>query len=98
MKHLLTGVAIAAALAIAAPLSVEAAPMSPSGHPAAATAHHMAAKARPHRAMHHARSGHMHTASRSGDAATRELNLQELARIRGAAPEPHPMPAPAPHH
>jgi hypothetical protein len=100
MKHLLTGVAIAAALAIAAPLSAQAAPMSPSGQPAAtAKTHHTAAKPRPHRMVRHAaRSGHMRTASRGGDEATRQLNMQELQRIEGAAPTPQPMPAPAPHH
>ena len=96
MKHLLTSVAIAAALAISAPVwaqnvpgpkasgggSQSATPMKPA---APAPAKPMAAK-KPmmhhrHMAMHHHR-GHMMSAE---DSTTEQLNQQELARITGGA-------------
>jgi hypothetical protein len=103
MKHLLTGVAMAAAFAIAAPAWAQTtAPMTPSSPPAgspppaAAPAKPMAKKPMHHMAMHHHR-GWMG----SGDQATEELNRQELARITSgntmAPPPPSPgMSAPPP--
>jgi hypothetical protein len=94
MKHLLTGVALAAALAIAAPVWAQtAAPMTPSSPPKAAPAAPKAAAATT------AKKPMKKMASRkmmsSGDAMTEQLNQQELARITGAAPAPVPSGGPA---
>jgi hypothetical protein len=90
MKHLFTGVAIAAVLAISAPAWAQNAPMKPAApaasKPAAAP---MAKKSMAkHRTMHHM----MHRMS-SDDSMTEQLNKQELARIQGggAAPAAAPM-------
>lgn len=91
---ILSGVAIAAALAIAAPAWAQNAPMSPSGPRAAAPAAAMpsAAPVQRHRAMrHHGMMMHhaaMHHGRmmRSGGSTTRDLNRQELARIQGGMP------------
>ena len=94
MKHLLTGVAMAAALGIAAPVWAQSpAPMTPASPPAAAPAKPMMMK-KP--MMHHA----MHHRMGSGDMMTEDLNKQELARIMSgntSAPPPSPgMSAPPP--
>jgi hypothetical protein len=102
MKHLLTGVAMAAALAIAAPVWAQApTPMSPGGNnPTSGSAGPFAPKpamtpAKPmhHKPMHHV--SHKKSMS-SGDMTTEQLNSQELARITGGggAPMPAPMPTP----
>jgi hypothetical protein len=90
MKQLLTGVAMAAALAIAAPAWAQTAPMTPSApakpamakpaKPASTTT--MAKKPMKHHHMSHKMG--------SGDAMTEQLNQQELQRITsgGAAPMP----------
>lgn len=103
MKQLLNGVAIAAALVIAAPAFAQApkAP-PPAAAPAASAAPAakapaakapMAAKQMHHRAMRHvAHHGHMGKKN-AGDAMTDQLNREELARIQGGAPGA-PMPPP----
>jgi hypothetical protein len=104
MKYLLNGVAIAAALAIAAPVWAQKAPMTP--HPSAPHAathavkpmkkkHHAAAlhhrPVRHHMAQRH-HMGRSH-ATAAGNRMTEQLNREELARIQaggaGAAPPPH---------
>ena len=111
MKHLLTGVAMAAALAIAAPVWAQApapapAPMTP---PAAAPKAPAAAPAAPSAATPMAKkpmakmpmkSMHHHMAMRkhmmgSGDQMTEDLNKQELSRIQGGGAAPAPS-GPAP--
>lgn len=96
MKHLLTGVAIAAALAIAAPAMAQNAPMTPSAPKAAAAAPAKAEpmKQRHHRMMRHhamARRHHRGMAMR-GESTTEQLNSQELQRVQGAAPMPMAQP------
>ena len=90
MKHLLTGVAIAAALAISAPAWAQNAPMKPA---AAAPAKPVAAK-KPPMAKKHV----MHRRMTSDDSMTDKLNQQELARIQGGmapgGPSPSRMPGP----
>jgi hypothetical protein len=96
MKHLLSGVAIVAALAVAVPVWAQtAAPMTPSsGAPAAAapaTAPAPAAKARHKRVSHsrvsHSRVSHSKAMRRgtarrtSPDNIANQLNAQELARV-----------------
>jgi hypothetical protein len=90
MKHLLNGVAIAAALAIAAPVWAQtSAPMTPSSRapaaPAASTAAPaapMATKARSKRVVHRkTRRGVARRAS--PDSMANQLNAQELARVQG---------------
>ena len=99
MKHLLNGVAIAAALAIAAPAWAQA-PMTPGG---AAGAPSAAAPAAPmakqkHRPMRHAAKGGKKSKMRagSGDSMTEQLNREELARISGASAPPPPAGRPLP--
>lgn len=93
MKHLLNGVAIAAALAIASPVWAQA-PAAPSAPTTKAPA---ATKPAPHKAMakqmHHrrpvrrmARRAHMKVSP--GERMTEQLNREELARIQGGAPTP----------
>jgi hypothetical protein len=104
MKHLLNGVAIAAALAIAAPawaqapMTPSAAPKSaPAAAPAAAAPAPMASKQRHKRTKpgwgnRAARRGGARMAP--GDAMTEQLNREELARLQGGgAPPPAPPPA-----
>jgi len=83
MKHLLNGVAIAAALAIAAPAWAQT-PMTPKSPAASAPMAPMASAPRHkrHMAMHH---GMMST--------TDQLNREELARIQGGGAAPMPAPA-----
>lgn len=107
MKHLLNGVTIAAALAIAAPVWAQTgapmtAPMSPSAaapsagmapetSEIAAPRHH---RARPHRTARHATRGRM-TGKASADNMASELNQQELSRLQpggGAPMSSGPMP------
>ena len=96
MKHLLNGVAIAAALAIATPVWAQAptstAPAAPAAAPAAPMAGMPApsAKQRHHRRpmRHMARRGMM----RSGEASTQQLNREELSRVQGMSAPPPPPP------
>jgi hypothetical protein len=97
MKHLLNGFAIAAALAIAAPVWAQA-PMTPSAPKAAAEAPSTYAppakhayKQRHKRPMHYAaRHGHKRYArgGGGGDQMTDQLNREELARIQGGGGAP----------
>ena len=86
VKHLLTGLVIAAAMAVAAPALAQA-PTKMGGHHATAGA----AKAKPmtkKRAVRHHRPGAMHR-MRAGDdnSAANDLNRQELQRLQmGSAP------------
>jgi hypothetical protein len=95
MKHLLNGVAIAAALAIAAPAWAQA-PMTPSSPPkaapaVAAPAAPMASKQRHKRAVHRAsRRGGKMARMAPGDAMTEQLNREELARLQGGGGPPPP--------
>ena len=103
MKHLLNGVAIAAALAIAAPVWAQAPaapPAAPKAPPAAAGAKMapmagapmapMAGKQR-HKRMHRAMAKRgMHGMRGGGDVMTDQLNRDELARIQGGG-APMPM-------
>jgi hypothetical protein len=106
MKHLLTGVAMAAALAIAAPVWAQNAPMTPGGNnptsgsagpfapkPAPAPAAAPKPMAAPKAAMKPAKKSMRHKRMTSDDLTTEQLNAQELARITGAgaAPPPPPM-------
>lgn len=80
MKNLLTGVAIAAALAISAPAWAQNAPMKPAAAPAPAKPAAAAPAAKQPMAKHHHYVRH-----RMGgeDSMTEQLNNQELARIQG---------------
>jgi hypothetical protein len=96
MKHLLTGVSIAAALAIAAPVWAQNAPMSPSAPAASAPAAPAAAgKQRHHRAVHHRMARHGRAAKANPNAMANELNREELTRLQGGGAAP-PPPAPPP--
>src|SRR5947209_18229867 len=95
MKHLLNGVAVLAALAIAAPVWAQtAAPMAPSSRapaaPAAsapAPAAPMATKARHKRVVH--RKTRRGMARRgSPDSMASQLNAQELSRVQGGGGAP----------
>ena len=98
MKHLLNGVAIAAALAIAAPAWAQA-PMTPGASApaaappaaaAAAPAAPKAAKQRHHRPMRSAAKGGKRGKVRAGagDSMTSQLTREELARISGGGGMP----------
>jgi hypothetical protein len=99
MKHLLTSVAVAAALAIAAPgwaqnPSGGAPPAAPAAMPPAANsamppAHHAVRHAH---AMHHFHKGMSEKAALTGDT-TAQLNRQELSRLQTGN---QGMPAPNP--
>lgn len=99
MKHLLNGVAIAAALALATPAFAQApapaaAPMTPSAPKAAAAP---AAAAKPpakqmHRPMRHMARHHHMMRMAPGDAMTEQLNREELARLQGGGMAPPPPP------
>ena len=95
MKHLLNGVAVVAALAIAAPVWAQtSAPMTPSSRapaaPAAsapAPAAPMATKARSKRVVHRkTRRGMARRAS--PDSVASQLNAQELSRVQGGGGAP----------
>jgi hypothetical protein len=95
MKHLLNGVAIAAALVIAAPAWAQA-PMTPAAKsaPKAAAPAAAPAAAEPMKPMaskqRHKRGGAKRLARRGGaDSMTDQLNREELARIQSGG-----MPAP----
>ena len=100
MKHLLNGVAIAAALVIAAPAWAQApmtpgAPKAPSAAPpaaAAAPAAPAASKQR-HRPMRHAAKskGGKKGMRAGGDSMTEQLNREELARLQGGGMAQQPM-------
>jgi hypothetical protein len=102
MKHLLTGVAMAAALAIAAPVWAQNAPTPGGNNPTSGSAWPLAPKpaapapaaapAKPMAAkmpMHHRHW--RHHPMNAGDSMTEQLNQQELQRIMGGAPAPMPM-------
>jgi hypothetical protein len=102
MKHLLNGVTIAAALAIAAPVWAQTgAPMTPSA-PAAPPAASSMAPAEPmtttrhHRARHHRMVRHSTRMGKSGadDRTTEQLNRQELSRLQGGGAAPGMAPPP----
>jgi hypothetical protein len=89
MKNLLTGVAIAAALAISAPVLAQNVPgpkASGGGSQAQTPMKPMAPAAGKPMAkgamMHHHHVMHHHMAS-SNDSMTEQLNQQELARLQG---------------
>lgn len=100
IRHLLSGGAIVAALAIAGPVWAQNPAPAPAPEPAPG-----ATSAMPpahHHAVHHARVMHAHhmamahKATLTGDT-TAQLNREELARIQSGgppAPPPGPMPAP----
>jgi len=90
MKHLLTGVAMAAALAIAAPAWAQSAPSPAPAKPAAAPAKPAAAPMAPMAAKKPVH--HWHHRMSAGDQMTEQLNAQELQRIMGGAPPPPPPP------
>ena len=96
MKHLLNGVAIAAALAIAAPAWAQA-PMTPAAKTAPKAAPKAAAAApatgAPMASKQRHKRGGKHYARRGGAVSmTDQLNREELARIQsgGAASMPQP--------
>jgi hypothetical protein len=97
MKHLLNGVAIAAALAIAAPAWAQAVPGQPSrttGIPKAGTASPSTGtpiSKEQKAAMVHKRA--MRRAARRGAApsAADQLNHEELLRVEGGGGTPAPM-------
>jgi hypothetical protein len=99
MKHLLTGVAVAAALAIAAPGWAQNAPPPAPAMPAAPAAN--SAMPPMHHAVRHAHAIHgfhkgmAHKAGLTGDT-TAQLNREELARLQTGAPPSPPMAAPPP--
>ena len=99
MKHLLTGVAMAAALAIAAPVWAQNAPMTPSAPPSGAStamptapssSTPMASKPMAKKPMHHRMASHrrMMGQGQGGDQMTNQLNQQELQRIQGGNMSP----------
>ncbi len=97
MKYLLSGVALAAALAISASAGAQSsgAPASPSAMPppTSSAMPPMKRAARPHHATH---AKTMHHGPTSTTDTTAQLNRAELARVTQAAPPP-PMPnAPPP--
>jgi len=93
MKHLLNGVAVVAALAIAAPVWAQtAAPMTPSSRAPAATAPAASAaapaapmaKARHKRVVSHGKAMRRGMARKaSPDSVANQLNAQELSRVQG---------------
>ena len=102
MKHLLNGVAIAAALAIAVPAWAQApmtpgAPRAPGAAPPAAAAAEPAAPKKMskqrHRPMRHAAKSGKKGKARvgAGDSMTEQLNREELARISGGGMAQQPM-------
>lgn len=96
MKHLLNGVAVVAALAIAAPVWAQtSAPMTPSSRapaaPAAsapAPAAPMATKARHKRVVHRKSTRRGMARRASPDSVASQLNAQELARVQGGGAAP----------
>ena len=101
MKHLLNGLAMTAALVIAAPVWAQTgAPMTPAAPPAASSMapEEPTATTRHHRARHHRVVRHSRRGGRAGseEGMTEQLNRQELSRIQGGAPGPGMAPAPMP--
>jgi len=104
MKHLLTGVAVAAALAVAAPVWAQnpsggspnpgggGAPPAPAENSAVPPMHHAVRHAH---AMHGFHKGMAHKAALAGDT-TAQLNREELARLQSGAPPSSPMAPPPP--
>jgi hypothetical protein len=91
MKHLLNGVTVAAALAVAAPAWGQAptTPVSPAAPNAAVPMAPMPGMATKQR---HKRVPTTMVRHSSGNAMTDQLNREELARIEGgSAPPPMPM-------
>lgn len=96
MKHLLNGVAVVAALAIAAPVWAQtSAPMTPSSRapaaPAAsapAPAAPMATKARSKRVVHRKTTRRGMARRASPDSVASQLNAQELSRVQGGGAPP----------
>jgi len=96
MKHLLNGVAVVAAFAIAAPVWAQtSAPMTPSSRapaaPAAsapAPAAPMATKARPKRATNRKATRRGTARRASPDSVASQLNAQELSRVQGGGGAP----------
>jgi hypothetical protein len=111
MKHLLTGVAMAAALAIAAPVWAQSTPTAPAAPPAAPSKPMsstpssstpmaskpmpMASKPMPKKPMHHMAS-HKGGMMSQGDQMTEQLNQQELQRIQSGSPPAMPAGGMAP--
>jgi lactobin A/cerein 7B family class IIb bacteriocin len=94
MKHLLNGVAVLAALAIAAPVWAQtAAPMTPSSRapaaaPAATAPAAPVAKAR-HKRVSHSKATRRGMARKAGpDSVANQLNAQELSRVQGGGAPP----------
>ena len=92
MKQLLNGVAIAAAVAIAAPVWAQSgAPMTPSSRAPAAA---LTAAPAPMAKAHSKRATHRRTARRgkarmaASDSMANQLNAQELSRAGGGARNP----------
>ena len=85
MKYLLNGVAIAAALAIAAPVWAQAPkPASPAAPKPAAAAPMAGAPMAPMAGKQRAKRGGARMAKRGpAESTTDQLNRQELARIQG---------------
>jgi hypothetical protein len=95
MKYLLNGVAVAAALAIAAPAWAQnpsggSAP-APAANSAMPPAHHAVRHAK---AMHAFHKGMARKAALTGDT-TAQLNREELARLQTGGPPTPPPPAAA---
>ena len=91
MKHLLSGIAIVTALAIAAPVSVQA--QTSGSRPARPTAH----KSGAHSSAARAHRGGSAAMSQGGDNVANQLNGQELQRLQASsAPPPMPMPVARP--
>lgn len=88
MKHLLNGVAIAAALAIAGPAWAQA-PMTPSSSAAPKAAAPMAPMAPMATKQRHKRHHTMHMTRRgAGGSMADQLNREELARVQGGGGMP----------
>ena len=97
IKHLLNGVAIVAALAIAGPVWAQNAPPAPPPGPEPAPAANSAMPpVHHHHAVRHAHAMHAHhrqmahRAALTGDT-TAQLNREELARIQSGGPPPPPL-------
>jgi hypothetical protein len=99
MKYLLNGVAIAAAMVIAAPVWAQAPapakPAAPAMAPAAAAPAAAPAKAMPMTQMHKKpmRMAKRHWRGAPADSATEQLNRNELARLQGGGAPPPMMPS-----
>jgi hypothetical protein len=96
MKHLLSGVAVIAALAISAPVLAQTSSPPPASTSATPPMHHHGHH------VTHAAAHHHKMAPLTGDTAN-QLNQQELARIQSGSSMPPPapmgaMPPPAPRY